>query len=304
MRRLLVVGANGQVGHELRRSLAPLGEVVAATRDGALDDGGQCRAVDLSDPHALAALVDDSAPSVVVNAAAYTAVDKAEGERAAAFAVNAEAPGVLASACARAGIPFVHYSTDYVFDGQGQRPYREDDPTAPLGVYGESKLAGEDAVRASGARHLIFRTAWVYGVHGHNFLRTMLRLGAHRDELRVVDDQVGSPTPASLIADATAIGVAQALAGRAGSGTWHLVAAGETSWHGFAEAIFAEAVAAGLLPRAPKVVPISTLDYPTPARRPRYSRLDASRFERDFGMDLAGWRQGVAEVVGEIAAAR
>ena len=225
MTRLLVVGANGQVGRELRRSLATLGEVVGATRDGKLDTGEPCLSVDLSDPSALAALVADTAPSVVVNAAAYTAVDKAESDREQAFAVNGEAPGALARACAAAGIPFVHYSTDYVFDGQGARPYREDDPTAPLGVYGAGKLAGEDAVRASSARHFIFRTAWVYGAHGHNFLRTMLRVGAERDELRVVADQVGSPTPAALIADATATVLSQILSGgEHPAGTWSLPA--------------------------------------------------------------------------------
>jgi dTDP-4-dehydrorhamnose reductase len=302
MTRLLVVGANGQVGRELRRSLSALGEVVGATRDGVLDADEACRSVDLSDPRALAALVGDTAPSAVVNAAAYTAVDKAEADRDMAFAVNGEAPGALARACAAAGIPFVHYSTDYVFDGQGTRPYREDDPAAPLGVYGASKLAGEDAVRASGARHLIFRTAWVYGAHGHNFLQTMLRVGAERDELRVVADQVGSPTPAALIADATAAALSQVLAGpeRPG-GTWHLVASGQTSWHGFAEAIFDEALAAGLLARVPTVVPITTVDYPTPARRPAYSRLDTSRFQRDFGIELPDWRDGLHGVIAALA---
>ena len=302
MTRLLVVGANGQVGRELRRSLSTLGEVVGATRDGKLDTGETCQAVDVSDPHALEALVGDTTPSAVINAAAYTAVDKAEDDREMAFAVNGDAPGALARACARAGIPFIHYSTDYVFDGRGTRPYREDDPTAPLGVYGSSKLAGEAAVRASGARHFIFRTAWVYGAHGHNFLRTMLRLGAERDELRVVADQIGSPTPAALIADATAAVLSQVLAERKHvGGTWHLVASGETSWHGFAEAIFDEASAAGLLERVPRVVPITTADYPTPARRPAYSRLDTSAFQRDFGVDLPGWRQGLREVVAQLA---
>lgn len=302
MTRLLLVGANGQVGRELRRSLSTLGEVIGATREGLLDNGEPCQAVDLSDPRALAALVGKIAPSVVVNAAAYTAVDKAENDREQAFLVNGEAPGALARACAVAGIPFVHYSTDYVFDGRGTRPYREDDPTAPLGVYGASKLAGEDAVRASEARHLIFRTAWVYGAHGHNFLRTMLRLGAERDELRVVADQFGSPTPAALIADATATVLTRVLAGRAHpSGTWHLVASDETSWYGFAEAIFEEALAAGLLTRLPTVVPITTADYPTPAHRPAYSRLDTSRFQHDFGIDLPGWRDGLREVIASLA---
>src|SRR5690606_32769842 len=197
-----------------------------------------------------------------------TAVDRAESERDAAFHANAEAPAMLASACAARDALLVHYSTDYVFDGSADRPYREDAPTAPLGVYGESKLAGEQAIRASGARHLILRTAWVYAAHGGNFLRTMLRLGKERDTLRVVADQIGSPTPAPLIADVTAR-VLQAADGR--QGTWHLTTSGHTSWHGFAEAIFAGAVQSGLLPRAPEVVPIGTADYPTPARRPAWS---------------------------------
>lgn len=305
MTRLLLVGANGQVGRELRRSLSPLGEVVAATRGGRLGDNGTCVVADLADPHALTRLVRDVAPSVVVNAAAYTAVDKAEGEREVAFQVNAEAPAAMARACADLDIPLVHYSTDYVFDGQATRPYREDDPVAPLGVYGASKLAGEQAVRAAGGRHFIFRTAWVYAAHGHNFLRTMLRLGAERDELRVVADQAGTPTPAALIADVTATALSKALAGAApAAGTWHLVADGQTTWHGFAEAIFAEAVAAGLLPRAPRVLPIGTADYPTPAQRPAYSCLDTSRLRHDFGVGLPAWEQGLAGIIGELAAQR
>ena len=310
MTRLLVVGGNGQVGRELLRSLAPLGEVIATTRDGrlhAVDEGTAvaCVQADLADTEALAALVREIAPDVVLNAAACTAVDKAESDADTAFRINAEAPGVLARACAKAGIPLVHYSTDYVFDGQGTRPWREDDPTAPLGVYGASKLAGEQAVREAGGRHFIFRTAWVYAAHGHNFLRTMLRLGAARDELRVVADQIGSPTSAALIADATAAVLSQMLAdSRHAGGTWHLVASGETSWHGFAEAIFDEAVAAGLLARRPKVVPITTAEYPTPARRPGYSRLDTSRFQRDFGFDLPDWKEGLREVVATLAHSR
>ena len=300
MTRLLLVGANGQVGRELRRSLARLGEVVAATRDGRLDEDA-CRAVDLADRQALIHLVRETAPSAVVNAAAYTAVDRAESEREVAFQANAEAPGALAHACAGLGIPFVHYSTDYVFDGEGTRPYREDDPVAPLGVYGASKLAGEQAVRDAGGRHLIFRTAWVYAAHGHNFLRTMLRLGAEREELRVVADQTGTPTPAALIADVTAVALAKALAGNAPmAGLWHLVADGQTTWHGFAEAIFAEATAAGLLSRAPRVLPIGTADYPTPARRPAYSCLDTSRLRHDFGVVLPAWERGLGGVVDEL----
>ena len=292
---VLLFGGNGQVGHELRRSLRALGDVVVTTRSGELPDGARCEVADFDRPDTLAELVERVAPAIVVNAAAYTAVDKAEDDVDAAFRTNAEAPGVLARACALRDIPFVHYSTDYVFDGQGSRPYREDDPTAPLGVYGASKLAGEDAIRAAGGRHLILRTAWVYGQHGHNFMKTMLRLGAERDELRVVADQVGTPTPAALIADVTAelLGLRDAP-----SGTFHLTPRGETSWHGFAEAILEEALARGLIPRAPKVIPIATSDYPTRARRPGYSRLDIGRLEQVLGRALPEWRTGLRQVLG------
>jgi len=293
---ILLLGANGQLGRELQRALAPLGTIVATTRSGVLPDGGACEVADFDQPSSLTALLDRLRPSVVVNAAAYTAVDRAEENRDAAFRANAEAPGVLARWCAQAGVSLVHYSTDYVFDGQGTRPYREDDATAPLGVYGASKLAGEGAIRVAGGRHLIFRTAWVYASHSANFLRTMLRVGADRDVLRVVADQVGTPTPAALIADVTA----QALQQGGGlSGTWHLTAKGETSWHGFAEAIFAEAVAAGVLPRAPTVEAITTAEYPTPARRPAYSHLDVAKLEQDFGIVLPRWQEGLKRVIAD-----
>lgn len=297
--RFLLLGANGQVGTELRRSLALLGEVVAATRSGSLDDR-PCARADLDRPAELPALVTRVAPDVVVNAAAWTAVDRAEDAPEAAFRANAEAPAVLAAACAQRGIPLVHYSTDYVFDGRGTCPYREDDPTAPLGVYGASKLAGEQAIQASGCRHLIFRTAWVYAHHGHNFLRTMLRLGAEREELRVVADQIGTPTPAWLIADVTAAVLRDAPGA---CGLWHLTAEGETSWHGFAEAIVAGAVARGLLPRAPRVIPIASGEYPTRVRRPAYSRLDTTRLCREFGMALPDWREGLEQVLAMLAPA-
>ncbi|MHC9015720.1 dTDP-4-dehydrorhamnose reductase [Stenotrophomonas bentonitica] len=293
---ILLLGANGQLGQELQRALAPLGRIVATTRNGTLPDRSACEVADFDQPASLAALLDRVQPTVVVNAAAYTAVDRAESDRDAAFRANAEAPGVLAQWCAQAGVPLVHYSTDYVFDGQGTRPYREDDATAPLGVYGASKLAGEQAIRAAGGRHLIFRTAWVYASHSANFLRTMLRVGAERDVLRVVADQVGTPTPAALIADVTA----QALQhDGALSGTWHLTAKGETSWHGFAEAIFAEAVTTGVLPRAPKVEAITTAEYPTPAKRPAYSHLDVAKLEQDFGVVLPSWQDGLKRVIAD-----
>lgn len=291
---VLLLGANGQVGQELLRALAPLGPIVATTRSGTLADGTACEVADLDQPGSLPALLERIRPNTVVNAAAYTAVDRAEQDRDAAWRANAESPGVIARWCAAAGVPLVHFSTDYVFDGQGVRPYHEDDATGPLGVYGESKLAGENAIREAAGRHLIFRTAWVYAAHSANFLRTMLRVGAERDVLRVVADQVGTPTPAALIADVTARALQHP--GQL-SGTWHLTATGETSWHGFAEAIFAAAVARGLLPRAPRVEAITTAEYPTPARRPAYSHLDVTRLQADFNLTLPTWQDGLAQVV-------
>lgn len=296
--KLLLLGAGGQVGFELQRALAPLGDLVCATRSGTLPGGAPCAIADLSRPDTLAALLDAHAPGVVVNAAAYTAVDRAESEAGLAHAINADAPAALARWCAPRGAMLVHYSTDYVFDGAGTRPYREDDATAPLGAYGRGKLAGEEAIRASGAAHLILRTAWVYAARGQNFLRTMLRLGKERDALRVVADQFGAPTPARWIASATAALLARQAAVQ---GTFHLTAAGETTWHGFAEAIFDAALAAGLLERAPRVDPITTAEYPTPARRPAYSRLENTRLHDAFGLQLPDWRRGVAEVIAELS---
>lgn len=292
--RILLIGGNGQVGHELRRSLAPLGEVITTTRGGVLPDGGPCEALDLSIAGDAGRMVERLSPDLVVNAAAWTAVDKAETEREAAFRANAGAVEELAMACAARGVPLVHYSTDYVFDGTGTKPYLPTDPTAPLGVYGQSKLAGEEAIRRSRARHLILRTAWVYGLHGHNFLRTMLRLGAERDELRVVADQVGCPTPAWLIADVTATIVQQGIGD---GGTHHLVADGQTSWHGFAEAIMDEAFAAGLIAKRPRVLPITTADYPTPAARPAWSVLDTGSLRQGWGVALPEWRPALAKTL-------
>ncbi|KAB7765805.1 dTDP-4-dehydrorhamnose reductase [Xanthomonas maliensis] len=290
----LVIGANGQLGTELLRALAPLGTVVAACRSGHLPDGRVCERIDLDELASLDLVLDRVRPTVLINAAAYTAVDRAEQERDAAFRANAEAPGVIAQWCARAGVPMVHYSTDYVFDGQGTQPYRPDDATAPLGVYGQSKLAGEQAVQAAGGRHLIFRTAWVYAAHGNNFLRTMLRVGAERDLLRVVADQIGTPTPAALIADLTALALRHP---DQPSGLWHLTAAGETSWHGFAEAIFTHALARGLIARRPFIEAITTADYPTPAKRPAYSRLDTRSLQDTFGVRLPQWQDGLGQVL-------
>lgn len=289
--RILLLGGNGQVGHELCRSLAALGELVVTTRDGVLPDGTPSESLDLADLDAIGALIGRVAPDAVVNAAAYTAVDRAEDEPESTFRINAEAPGRIARACAERDATLIHYSTDYVFDGRGTRPYREDDPTAPLGVYGSSKLAGEQAIAGSGARHLVLRTAWVYGLHGGNFLRTMLRLGAERDELRVVADQVGSPTPAWLIADITA---AILKRGVAESGVRHLVSAGQTSWHGFAEAIFGEAHARGLIARRPTVLPIGTAGFPTRAARPAWSVLDPGRLSAEYDIAIPHWRAALS----------
>lgn len=286
--RILVLGANGQVGTELVQRLPfRLGaEVTAATRSGQFD-GSDCEICDLSAPNTLEALVRRVQPDAVVNAAAYTAVDRAESEKDIAFAVNGDAPGVLAKACSARQIPFVHYSTDYVFDGGGKLPYQANDPTNPAGVYGASKLAGENAVRASAGDALILRTAWVYGLQGQNFLRTMLRL-VDREEIGVVDDQIGGPTPSWLIAEVTAV-VLQS--GFRGVGVHHVVGAGETSWAGFADALFDEAIAARQIASRPVVKRISTADYPTPAYRPAYSVLSTESLKREFSLKLPSWRE-------------
>lgn len=296
--KILLFGANGQVGHELLPRLRTLGDVVATTRSGRLDDGTACETADFDAPDALPALIERIAPALVVNAAAYTAVDRAESEVEAAYRANAEAPGAIARACAARDALLVHYSTDYVFDGAGARPWREDDATAPLGVYGASKLAGEEAIRAAGGRHAIFRTAWVYASHGKNFLRTMLRLAAERDELRVVADQIGSPTPARLIAERTVDAIREGRLPH--HGLWHLTSSGQTSWHGFTEAIVVRAHARGLIAKRPAIVPITTADYPTPARRPAYSVLDGSRLGRELGGPTPDWRDGLDRVLDEL----
>ncbi|MEO5963268.1 MAG: dTDP-4-dehydrorhamnose reductase [Thermomonas sp.] len=295
--KILLLGGNGQVGRELGRSLPVLGEVIVATRDGE----GADAAADFDQPQSLAALIETIAPDIVVNAAAYTAVDKAETDVDAAFRINAEAPATIAGACKVIDALLVHYSTDYVFDGRAAHPYLEDHATAPLGVYGASKLAGEQAVRDSGARHAILRTAWVYAAHGKNFLLTMLRLAADRDELRVVADQFGAPTPAAWIADATTALLRQRVAE---SGTWHLTTRGETNWHGFATAIMDEAHEMGLLQRKPVVLPITTAEYPTPAHRPAYSVLDTTRLQQDFGIVPPSWQDGLKQTLTALSALR
>lgn len=288
--RILLTGCAGQLGRELKRSLASLGELVACDH----------RQLDLADPDALRNAVRTIVPTVIVNAAAYTAVDKAEVEPEAADAINAVAPGILAEEARRLGALLIHYSTDYVFDGAKPTPYREDDVTAPLSAYGRSKRDGELAIAASAARHLLLRTSWVYGLHGANFMNTMLRLGRRScetgDALRVVDDQIGAPTWSRHLADATALILAR---NDTPQGLYHLSAAGETSWHGYADAIFAAARAAGLLDGLPKIHRITSADYPLPARRPANSRLDCSRFSRDFGLALPEWRTGLADCLAD-----
>lgn len=285
--KLLLIGGNGQVGTELRRALAPLGELIVTTRSGEPLDGASTLACDLSTPNAARHVIEMIRPDVVINATAYTAVDKAETEPALATQINANAVEDMASACKAISIPLVHYSTDYVFDGQGTSPYLPNAKTDPLGIYGQSKLEGEQAIRSSGVQHLILRTAWVYATHGHNFLRTMLRVGAERDTLRVVGDQIGSPTPAWLIADITA----QILRkGIVHGGTHHLVTTGQTSWHGFAEAIFEAAFAHGLIARKPTVESITSDEYPTPAKRPAWSVLDTQSLQSTYAVRLPDWR--------------
>ena len=307
--RVLLLGADGQVGFELQRTLAPLGQVVPTTLNGRLADGRACGRSDFSDPGALASLLESTRPDWIANAAAYTAVDRAEDEPERATRVNAGAVAEIAEYAARHGASVLHFSTDYVFPGDGREPYREDADTGPINVYGSSKLAGEEALRASGCKHVVLRTAWVYGARGHNFLLTMLKLARSRDRLTVVDDQNGTPTPAKLLAQIAALAIARVGDGerpeaRALLGTWHATAAGSTTWCGFAREIVARAVDAGVLERAPRVDPIASRDYPTKAARPSYSVLDCGRIERAFSLRLPDWREGLATVIGELAEAR
>lgn len=296
--KLLLFGKNGQVGWELQRSLAILGELVA------LDRHSQDHCGDLTDLDGLAATVREVRPDVIVNAAAYTAVDKAEGERELAYTVNTSAPQVLAQEAQRLGAWLVHYSTDYVFDGSGSRPWTETDTPAPLSVYGGSKLEGERLIAANCDRHLILRTSWVYGARGGNFVRTMLRLARERETLTVIDDQHGAPTSAELLADVTALVVHQLSAGghHALAGVYHLAAAGETTWHGYARHILAEArrIQPSLELKASEVVPTTTAAFATAARRPLNSRLDTAKLQSAFRLALPRWEQGVNRVLAEI----
>jgi dTDP-4-dehydrorhamnose reductase len=306
--RIALLGANGQVGQTFLKdgTLASLGTLISITRDGQVFDGSEGEAGDLSSPESIVALLERIRPDVIVNAAAYTAVDRAEQEETLATRINGASVGVIGAWAAAHGALVLHFSTDYVFDGQGKHPYAVDAPTAPLSAYGRSKLAGEQALTASGAQHLIFRTAWVYAAHGQNFLRTMLRLGADRDELRVVADQHGAPTSTRTIVRGAVAALrawiqATPTARTELAGTYHLVASGTTTWHGFAAAIFDEALARKMIPRKPVVTAIGTVDFPTPATRPAYSVLDNSLFEKRFAITLPDWRHGLHEVMDELS---
>ena len=294
--RIVLFGSRGQLGWELQRALAPLGELTA------LSTGSTDWPADFREPQSLAKTLRGLRPDVVVNAAAYTAVDRAESESELAHTINAAAPAVLAREAAELDATLLHYGTDYVFDGSGSTPRNEDAPTAPLNTYGRSKLAGEEAIRASGCRHLILRTSWVYAARGGNFARTMLKLAAERDSLRVIDDQVGAPTGAELLADLSAHALRDVRRDAALSGTYHAVPAGETSWHAYACRVIEAAAARGrpLKVAARDIVAIPTRDYPTPAARPLNSRLDTSRFRRAFGLHLPPWQQGVDRMLAEV----
>lgn len=292
--KILLTGKNGQLGFELQRALAPLGDVVAV-------DHTDC---DLADAAAINALLERTAPDLIVNPAAYTAVDRAESEPELARAINAEAPAILGAWAAKRNAPVIHYSTDYVFDGNKPGAHVERDDTNPQGVYGLTKRDGETALAAAHPRHLILRTSWVVGAHGGNFAKTMLRLAAERNELKVVADQWGAPTSAALIADCTAHLVSRWQQEPNGYpwGLYHLVARGETNWCDYARFVVGRAIAAGKpLKAGPEQIrAITTAEYPTPARRPANSRLDTTRFRQTFGLNLPDWRQGVGHILEQI----
>nr|VFJ43778.1 MAG: dTDP-4-dehydrorhamnose reductase [Candidatus Kentron sp. DK] len=296
--KILLTGKNGQVGRELQRTLAPLGEVVAVGR-------ADC---DLARPDEIRSLVRKTNPGIIVNPAAYTAVDRAETEKESAFAVNGVAPGILGEEAVGLSALVVHYSTDYVFDGEKATPYTEDDTPNPLNVYGASKLAGERALRESGADHLVLRTGWVFGAHGNNFPKTILRLAGEKASLNVVADQFGAPTSAALIAEVTAriLRRYRQADREAPAGIYHLVAGGVTTWHGCARAVveIARGMGGKLELDPENVRPVTTAEYPLPARRPANSRLDTHKLENAFALRLPGWREGLEQVLGWILSSR
>lgn len=301
--KILLLGCSGQVGWELQRALQPLGQLIALDYHSAGPAEAPHLRADFSDPAQVAEIVRAVRPDVVVNAAAHTAVDKAESEPELARALNATTPAAIAKALAPLGGLLVHYSTDYVFDGAGSTPRDELTPTAPLSVYGQTKLEAEQAIQASGCRHLIFRTSWVYAARGGNFAKTMLKLAAEREQLKVISDQIGAPTGADLLADVTAHAIRTVQGGREDLlGLYHVVASGETSWHAYATHVIEWARAHGRPIRvAPEaILPIPTAGYPTPAKRPLNSRLDTRRFQTAFQLTLPDWRQGVDRMLEEI----
>jgi dTDP-4-dehydrorhamnose reductase len=286
---ILILGASGQVGTELQQSFADAGDVAACDR----------RTTDLSRPEELRSVIRRLRPSVILNAAAYTAVDKAESEPELAMTINGAAPGVIAEEAAKLAALFVHYSTDYVFNGAKKSPWVETDPTHPLNMYGQSKLAGERAIQQVGGRYLIFRTSWVYGPRGHNFLRTMLRLGREREQLKIVDDQFGAPTSSLAIAKATRAIVDKALVTLPESGVYHMTSSGETTWYRFAQEIFSR-YHQQTGEKIPAVIPISSSEYPTPATRPSNSVLSNEKLQRTFGTALPDWRSALSSVMGRL----
>ena len=298
--KILLLGKNGQVGWELQRSLAPLGEVIAVDHDSKELCG------DFTNMQGLIQTVRAIAPDIIVNAAAHTAVDKAESEPEIARTINALAPTLLAQEAKRSGAWLIHYSTDYVFDGSGDKPWVETDDTKPLNVYGKTKLEGEQFIRQSGCKHLILRTSWVYAARGGNFAKTMLRLAKERDSLSVINDQIGAPTGAELLADLTAHAIRTALLKPELSGLYHVVASGETSWHGYASYVIDIAQNAGesmwITPE--DVLPVPTSAYNTPAKRPLNSRLDTSKFQAAFGLTLPHWQLGVKRMLTEVLESR
>ena len=295
--KILLFGAYGQVGWELQRSLAPLGKLVALGRQGSDNLVG-----DLTDQKGLENTLEYLAPDIIVNAAAYTAVDRAESEPEIANIINSEAPSILAKQAYKLGAFLVHYSTDYVFDGSGDKPWHETDQPNPLNIYGQTKLQGETGVQESGCHHLIFRTSWVFSAQGQNFIRTMLKLATERDQLKVINDQIGSPTGAELIADATAHALKSALTDPGLAGTYHLAAGGETSWYEYAKLIIDAAGKHGLELKATweDIQPVPSEEFPTTAKRPMNSRLDTSKLQSAFGLHLPRWEQGILRALQEI----
>jgi dTDP-4-dehydrorhamnose reductase len=298
--KILLLGRGGQVGWELQRALSVLGEVVALDFDTAHNPDGLCG--DFTDLDGLARTVEQVQPDVIVNAAAHTAVDKAESEPELARTINALAPTVLAQAATKIGAWLVHYSTDYVFDGSGSAPWKETDATGPLSVYGQTKLEGEQAV-ASTPKHLILRTSWVYATRGGNFAKTMLRLAGERETLTVINDQFGAPTSAELLADVTSHALRKLQDQPALAGLYHCIASGETSWHGYAQFVLGQAQALGMPLKAgpEQVAPTPTSSYPTPAKRPLNSRLDTGKLQAAFGLTMPHWQMGVARMLTEMS---